>query len=152
MRNGKSEGDTRRLVEADPRFASGSWVGFWIQRGLGKQPMTLSLRFANGRVSGDGSDVIGRFRVAGTYGLESGYVRILKQYEQAHRVSYQGANQGDGLWLWGLWTLGGERGGFHLWPEAEDDPTRRGLRHGATAPAGSDDMLIKLPELVAMRL
>jgi len=29
--------------ETDPRFPSGPWVGFWIQRGFGKQRMSLWL-------------------------------------------------------------------------------------------------------------
>jgi len=48
-------------VETDPRFPSGPWVGFWIQSGLGKQPMSLSLAFINGRVAGSG-DLSGNCR------------------------------------------------------------------------------------------
>jgi hypothetical protein len=87
--------------------------------------MSLSLAFADGRVCGSGRDMVGRFDFAGTYELESGRVKMVKQYEQAHRVAYDGANQNDGLWLWGVWKVGMDRGGFHLWPEGEDDPTQR---------------------------
>jgi hypothetical protein len=53
---------------------------------------------------------------------------MTKQYEKAHRVAYDGANQNDGMWLWGVWNIRSLRGGWHLWPEGEDDPTQRGLR------------------------
>jgi len=39
-----------------------------------------------------------------------------------------GANYGDGIWLWRVWNIRTVRGGFHLWPEGEDDPTQRQLR------------------------
>jgi len=115
-------------VETDPRFPSGPWTGFWIQRGWGKQRMSLSLAFAEGRVAGSGRDIVGKFEFTGTYDLKSGRVQMVKQYEQRHRVAYDGANQGDGVWLWGVWSIRSHRGGFHLWPEAEEDPTQRRAR------------------------
>jgi len=115
-------------VETDPRFPSGPWVGFWIQRGLGKQPMSLSLAFVNGRVAGSGRDIIGQFDFSGNYDLKTGRVVMTKQYERAHRVAYDGANQNDGMWLWGTWTIGPDHGGWHLWPEGEDDPTQKHLK------------------------
>jgi len=124
-------------VETDPRFPSGPWTGFWVQRGWGKQRMSLSLAFAEGRVRGQGRDVIGEFDFAGSYELETGRTRMVKHYARGHWVEYDGANQGDGLWLWGLWTVETERGGFHLWPEGEDDPTqkRTGAQKEMPAPA-----------------
>jgi hypothetical protein len=114
--------------ETDPRFPSGPWTGFWIQSGLGRQRMLLSLAFAQGRVIGHGTDIIGRFTLEGTYDLETGRCLMTKQYEAAHRVHYDGVNEGDGLWLWGVWQMQIDRGGFHLWPEGEQDPTRRRLK------------------------
>ncbi len=115
-------------VETDERFPSGPWVGFWIQRGMGKQKMSLSLTFIDGHVTGEGRDVVGRFSFVGTYDLTNGHVRMTKYYQNAHNVEYEGANDGDGKWLWGVWEVGRDRGGFHLWPEGEDDPTQRRLR------------------------
>jgi hypothetical protein len=102
--------------ETDPRFPSGPWTGFWVQGRLGKQRMSLSLSFTEGRVTGIGRDIIGRFDFAGTYDLSSGRVQMLKQDEGAHRVMYDGGKRADGLWLWGLWTIRSHRGGFHVWP------------------------------------
>jgi len=45
---------------------------------------------------------------------------MTKHYEHAHRVQYIGANENDGMWLWGVWSIGGERGEFQPWPEASD--------------------------------
>src|SRR5579859_7531420 len=100
-------------VETDPRFPSGPWVGFWIQNGWGKQQMSLSLAFVKGRIVGSGRDIIGPFDFSGTYDLETGRVLMTKQYERAHRVAYDGANQDDGMWLWGVWNLRSFRGGWH---------------------------------------
>ena len=121
------EESKKPAVETDPRFPSGPWIGFWIQQRLGKQPMSLSLQFVEGRVAGSGRDIIGRFDFSGIYDLKSGRVIMTKQYEGRHRVQYDGANQGDGMWLWGVWNIRSARGGFHLWPEGEDDPTQRRL-------------------------
>jgi len=128
MKSRNSDKPQHPAVETDERFPSGPWVGFWIQHGMGKQKMSLSLTFIDGRVSGEGRDVVGRFNFVGNYDLTSGRVHMRKHYENAHSVGYDGANQGDGMWLWGVWHVGGDRGGFHLWPEGEDDPTQGRLR------------------------
>jgi hypothetical protein len=123
-----ADNSPKPAVETDPRFPSGPWVGFWIQRRLGKQQMSLSLAFLDGRVTGSGRDIVGRFAFDGAYDLKTGRVVMTKQYEEAHRVEYNGANQNDGMWLWGTWSIRSFRGGFHLWPEGEDDPTERRLK------------------------
>lgn len=115
-------------VETDPRFPSGRWTGFWIQRLTGRGHMGLVLRFGEGIVQGEGSDLVGDFAMSGTYDLKTGKVSLLKTYHGAHSVRYEGQNEGDGLWIWGLWHIGIDRGGFHIWPEGEEDPTRRRLR------------------------
>ena len=135
-------------TETDPRFPSGPWLGFWIQTGLGKQPMSLSLAFVDGRITGAGRDLIGPFDFTGTYDLKSGRVQMLKQYQQAHRVMYDGANQGDGLWLWGVWSILSQRGGFHLWPEGQDDPTQRHLTSEQELSAPASKSRLKLDELL----
>lgn len=124
-------------VETDPRFPSGRWVGFWLQRQyVSRQYMSLELTFVNGAVRGGGSDRVGDFTMAGTYDLVSGHCTIQKAYAGAHSVSYEGRNEGDGLWIWGLWNIRSlDRGGFHLWPEGEDDPTGRTLRAEKELPA-----------------
>ncbi|HET6246176.1 MAG TPA: hypothetical protein VFE47_00610 [Tepidisphaeraceae bacterium] len=122
----KDESDNPRpRSETDPRFPSGPWTGFWVQRGMGKQKMRLSLWFAGGKVGGSGADIVGRFSFDGRYDLKTGKCVMTKQYEHAHRIHYDGANEGDGMWLWGVWRVGPDRGGFHLWPEGEEDPTLR---------------------------
>ena len=118
----------------DERFPSGPWVGFWIQRGMGRQKMSLSLSFIAGKVTGSGCDVIGRFDFVGVYDLKTGRVQMTKHYEHAHRVQYIGANENDGMWLWGVWSVGGDWGGFHLWPEGEEDPTQRRLKAAKELP------------------
>jgi hypothetical protein len=119
----------QRPVETDPRFPSGRWVGFWLQRAfVARQHMSLSLSFSEGRVIGEGADVVGDFDMNGTYDLVSGNCSIVKTYRAAHRLTYEGRNDGDGLWIWGVWHMSDDRGGFHFWPEGEEDPTGRKLR------------------------
>jgi hypothetical protein len=116
-------------VETDPRFPSGKWIGFWVQRViLGRQYMNLQLMFAANRVSGEGSDRVGDFLINGEYDLRDGRCVMHKRYVEAHDVLYEGKNEDDGLWLWGLWSIRSfDRGGFHLWPAGENDPTGRTL-------------------------
>ncbi|HXE53271.1 MAG TPA: hypothetical protein VN541_09665, partial [Tepidisphaeraceae bacterium] len=53
-------------TEVDPRFPSGEWKGFWLQRGLaGRQWMSLVLQFVEGHVSGEGRDAVGEFLIRG---------------------------------------------------------------------------------------
>jgi hypothetical protein len=94
----------------------------------GRQKMSLALEFADGKVTGSGSDRIGDFDMAGTYELKTGVVAIDKTYHRAHLVIYEGRNDGDGLWIWGVWRMTDDRGGFHMWPAGEDDPTGRNLK------------------------
>jgi hypothetical protein len=112
-------------VETDPRFPSGKWVGFWMQRFMpGRQYMSLQLTFVKSLIKGEGRDCVGDFVMSGQYDLRDGRCVIHKRYIDAHDVLYEGRNEDDGLWLWGLWTIRAlDRGGFHIWPTGENDPT-----------------------------
>lgn len=78
-------------------YPSGRWDGFWVQEGWGRQSMTpFALRFANGKVSGEGCDVVGRFTFSGTYDEFTGAVRMVKQYLGKHMVLYVGQPDGEG--------------------------------------------------------
>ena len=52
-------------LETDPRFPSGRWVGFWIQRFLapGRFQTELHLTFVQGVLSGEGRDWVGAYTV-----------------------------------------------------------------------------------------
>jgi hypothetical protein len=127
--------------ETDDRFPSGPWVGFWLQRRVpGRQWMRdLNLRFAAAKVEGSGADRVGPFAVTGAYDTDSGRVRLVKHYLSAHSLTYEGQNQGDGQWLWGVWTLREpqlfDRGGFHIWPKGVPDPTGQQLAAEQDVPA-----------------
>ena len=98
-------------------YPSGRWEGFWVQEGWGRQPMTpFTLRFADGTVTGDGKDVIGRFTFAGAYDATTGALRMVKQYLGRHRVLYVGRPDGEGS-IQGTWSIGpGWTGPFLLRP------------------------------------
>ena len=57
-------------LETDPRFPSGPWTGFFLQRGFpGKQMMDLRLTFQAGNLNGEGRDWVGEFLIKGRYDL-----------------------------------------------------------------------------------
>jgi len=124
-------------LETDPRFPSGKWTGFWLQRFfIGRQYMSLNLTFTQGVVRGEGIDRIGEFTITGHYDLKTGKCTLTKAYVGAHSLTYEGRNENDAQWIWGIWhhlTL--DRGGFHLWPHGEEDPTGRTLRAEQVLPA-----------------
>lgn len=82
--------------------------GWWEQRGLGRQPMeNLQLTFDQGRLWGQGLDVIGPFTLQGQLSGEKAV--LSKQYHGAHHVDYPGFFDGEGT-LQGHWkidTVGG---------------------------------------------
>ena len=76
---------------------------------------------------------------AGSYDLASGGVRLVKSYIGEHDVWYDGRNEDDGLWLWGVWEMRPfDRGGFHMWPAWEEDPTKRRLGAEQDLPAQAE--------------
>jgi hypothetical protein len=125
----------RPIPETDPRFPSGEWKGFWVQKEMrGRQWMRLALEFCGGKILGEGRDIIGRFVLSGSYDLKSGRCGLLKAYLGQHSVSYQGFNDGDGLWMWGTWKIAEDSGGFHIWPKGEPDPTGSELKEEKDIP------------------
>jgi hypothetical protein len=88
-------------------YPSGTWRGYWDQEEIyGRQPMgPLVLRFRDGRIEGEGRDIISPFTFAGEYD-EQGAVRMVKQYhgERSHRVFYVGTYDGEGT-IFGQWRI-----------------------------------------------
>jgi hypothetical protein len=101
-------------------YPSGRWEGFWVQERLGRQPMTpFLLHFAEGRITGEGRDVVGRFAVRGEYDEATGAVRLVKQYLGKHRVLYVGHPDGEGS-IQGTWSIGDfQSGPFLLRPPVQ---------------------------------
>ena len=105
-------------------FPSGPWTGFYnYRRSTRKHRMDLTLTFCNHTISGDGTDDIGRFFLAGQFDDAKGECYWTKTYIGAHDVYYRGFRERKGIW--GLWELPNESGGFHIWPlgqgEGEED-------------------------------
>jgi hypothetical protein len=105
--------------EADDRFPSGPWEGYFLQPELpGRQTMELILKFREGQISGEGRDFVGPFLVTGSYERESGKCWWSKRYLGRHDVAYQGYNEGRGIW--GVWEISSSfKGGFHIWPHGQ---------------------------------
>ena len=96
-------------------FPSGPWVGFYNYYPGDRHRMDLLLTFANGNMSGDGVDDIGRFLIKGRYDAASRECYWTKSYLGAHDVFYRGFREGKGIW--GTWEIAAwAHGGFHIWP------------------------------------
>ena len=104
-------------------YPSGRWDGFWVQRLWGRQAMTpFFLRFADGKVSGEGRDMVGRFTFSGSYDETTGAVRMVKQYIGKHQVLYVGQPDGEGS-IQGTWFIGNLDSGSFLLRPALPKPT-----------------------------
>lgn len=124
--------------ETDPRFPSGPWEGFWIQKypPKGKHRTELHLHFAAGVLTGEGRDWVGKYIVRGRYEVETGRCHWVKSYLGRHDVFYQGFNEGKGIW--GTWEITTAelrwQGGFHIWPRGMLDPSGDHLSEEADLP------------------
>ena len=128
--------ETRPRFETDERLPTGEWKGFWLQRPhfKSRQWMELMLSFADGKITGDGSDSIGRFAMRGQYDLKTGKVVIHKSYVGKHHVLYEGWAELD-RGVWGMWTIPGlGKDGFHIWPKGMKDPTGNELKAEVSEP------------------
>src|SRR5262245_14476512 len=119
------QADERANPEADPRFPSGPWTGFFLQHWLpGRHTTNMHLTWRDGKLTGTGRDRVGAFTVKGSYDLATGRCEWTKKYIGKHSVAYRGVNDGHGIWgVWEIRQLGGlyvDRGGFHIWPEGTD--------------------------------
>jgi len=125
-------------LETDPRFPSGPWTGFYLQRLIpGRHMMELRLTFRQGEMTGEGRDRVGKFVVKGRYELSDGRCHWTKRYVGKHDVFYNGFNEGKGIW--GVWEIPSQsfpqKGGFHIWPEGVPDPSSPHLTEAADVPA-----------------
>lgn len=82
----------------------------------------FSLNFNQGRVSGDGRDMVGLFTFAGTYDEATGEIRMMKQYLGKHQVLYVGKPDGEGS-IQGTWSIGELNSGPFLLRPAFVKPT-----------------------------
>ena len=95
--------------------------------------MDLQLTFANGNLSGDGSDDIGRFLIKGRYDVASRECHWTKSYLGAHDVFYRGFREGKGIW--GTWEITiHDHGGFHIWPRQVGEGEERKETNTAEEP------------------
>ena len=133
--------DPSPTLETDPRFPSGPWTGFFLQKAIpGRHLMELRLTFQNGNMTGEGRDWVGQFLIDGQYQVADGKCWWTKKYVGKHDVFYQGYNEGKGIW--GVWEIGElMRGGFHIWPEGLGDPTNEYLVAEAEAPAPEEELV-----------
>jgi hypothetical protein len=116
-------------------FPSGPWTGFYnYGAGRERHRMELQLTFANGSMTGDGVDDIGRFLIKGRYEASSGECHWTKSYIGAHDVFYSGFREGKGIW--GTWEIQIQlHGGFHIWPRGLEEGEVEEARNEQAEPA-----------------
>jgi hypothetical protein len=143
-------------VESDPRFPSGPWTGYFLQKAVpGRHLMELLLTFSAGRMIGEGRDWVGPFTIDGTYTLEDGRCYWVKQYDGKHAVYYQGFNEGKGIW--GTWEIPLPmppqyvKGGFHIWPEGLRLGSGPELSEEADAPVEAEPIEVREPVALPRR-
>ncbi len=122
-------------------FPSGPWTGFYNYRPGDRHRMDLALTFAEGVLSGDGVDDIGRFLIKGRYDAASRECYWTKTYVGAHDVFYRGFREGKGIW--GTWEITIQyHGGFHIWPrgaaEGEEQAERAAVEEPVDAVAAQE--------------
>jgi hypothetical protein len=132
-------------LETDPRFPSGPWTGFFLQKLVpGRHLMELRLTFRQGVMTGEGRDWVGKFVVKGRYQITDGRCHWTKRYLGKHDVFYRGFNEGKGIW--GVWEIGptagltAQRGGFHIWPEGMADPSHPHLAEAIDLPIFQEEL------------
>ena len=111
--------DETSKFEADSRFPSGPWAGFWTSdAGVGS--MQLYLEFVRGRVRGEGSDSVGAFDITGRYWPQRDRIVLRKQYRNRHTVWYRGTPFRP--YLKGLWRLATTpaQGRWRIWPVQDE--------------------------------
>jgi hypothetical protein len=127
-------------AETDPRFPSGPWKGFFLDKRLSERRwMELDLVFKRGRVVGNGRDFVGKFVFSGAYDVKLGKCRFKKAYIGQHNVNYDGYNEGRGVW--GVWSIPKDhlQGGFHIWPRELPDPSGTTLDTYVDIPVDADE-------------
>lgn len=130
-------------LEADDRFPSGRWTGFYLQRPLaGRQKMELALTFRAGVVQGEGRDVVNDFIIRGRYDLTTAKVTLHKHYVRQHHVLYFGAAD-EGRGIWGIWELEKQRGGWHIWPVGMGDPTQEHTAAEVDQPVEAEAIMVE---------
>ena len=141
-------------LETDPRFPSGPWTGYFLQRAIpGRHLMELRLTFRRGAMEGEGRDWVGPFLVRGRYSSTDGRCHWTKRYLGKHDVFYKGFNEGKGIW--GVWEMPHialpaiGKGGFHIWPEGMADPTGSHLTEAADLPAAIEEEVTIREEVAA---
>lgn len=119
------EQDQAPVDEQDPRYPSGAWTGYWLQRSYpGRHAMELNLRFANGRVQGEGHDEAGKFTIKGRYSAPEGLCDMVKRYAGSGiDIRWDGWHGGAGVWICGVWKTPYDTGRFFLWPADQPDPS-----------------------------
>ena len=118
----------------DDLFPSGPWTGFYNYTGPeDRHRMDLHLTFADGHMTGDGTDDIALFQIKGRYELATRECWWTKSYPGSHDVSYHGFR--DGVGIWGTWEIPPfAKGGFHIWPKRSQQDKHEMLTAGIEKP------------------
>ncbi len=153
-RKNRSDADKPKLnLETDERFPSGEWEGFFLmaQTGNKRNMMELILTFSEGKMKGEGRDLVGEFLLSGRYEVDSGRCIWTKKYIRKHDVTYDGFNEGKGIFgRWEIQDVITWHGGFLIWPKGMGDPTKHRRRAEADVPADSEPVGVTEDDLITV--
>lgn len=122
-------------METDNRLPTGEWNGFYLENNRPQRGwMHLYMKFADGRIHGEGTDYVGPWTAKGTYDLDSGKCGWVKEYVGKHDVKYVGQVSETGIV--GTWQIM-STGEFHIWPRGMSEFNERYLRQDLEQPTPS---------------
>jgi hypothetical protein len=105
---------SNEVLELYKKVLTQCWKGYWIQ-GSVKGKMVISLFWKGKEVSGEGTDLLGKFSFIGSLAPD-GHISFLKQYcvNPLHFINYEGELSNENV-MKGTWTLpNNEKGPFYL--------------------------------------
>ena len=126
-------------MEPNSQFPTGEWGGFYLEDHQPRRGwMHLYLAFADGKITGEGTDYVGPWNAIGIYDPKTGTCQWTKQYVGKHAVQYQGVCDDNGIQ--GVWQIGIADGKFHIWPKSMNHLTEMYMQDELTEPFGSSTL------------
>jgi len=85
---------------------SGKYNGFYVQNGI-QYSMGVIFYFNNGKINGDGNDIVGNFTFNGTYDSYNKIYMIKKYNQKGNTIEYSGIYMPQETKITGAWNFPG---------------------------------------------
>ncbi|KAL5480085.1 hypothetical protein EMCRGX_G023707 [Ephydatia muelleri] len=87
-------GEPFKIYKVNKKESKRRWKGFYLYGGEKGEMTFKSLKFTQGKITGEGEDVVGQFTINGDI-QPSGELQFVKQYVGQHSVLYKGLRTYD---------------------------------------------------------